>query len=101
MKTLAELSKQANELYAKFLSEQEEILANEARTMNGGVTEEEQQEILAWIHDHDFMDTEEYDMPEDTEGYGPTGHWDEQSFLNYTYATDEDGEWINPYNTDF
>lgn len=100
MKTLNELSKQADELYAKFIKEQEERLATEARTMNGGVTKEEQQEILNWIHDHDFMDTEEYDMP-DCEGYGPTGHWDEQSFFNYTYATDEDGEWINPYNTDF
>ena len=77
MKTLNELSKQAKALYDSFLAEQNDFL--DANT-------------------DDLIDEE----PEfDNEGYGPTSHWDEQSFFNYTYATDEDGEWINPYNTDF
>ena len=96
MKTLVEIAKQADKLYADFLKEQEATLPQRLKTMNGGITEEEQEEILNWIHEHDYMDTEEYDMPEDNEYYGPTGHWDEQAYYEYAYDRDEDGEWVHP-----
>lgn len=73
---LVEIAKQADKLYADFLKEQEEI--------------------LNWIHEHDYMDTEEYDAPEDCEYYGPTGHWDEQAYYEYTYDKDEDGNLVHP-----
>lgn len=95
MKTLVEIAKQADKLYADFLKEQEETLPQRLKTMNGGITEEEQNKILEWIHEHDYMDTDEYDIP-DNEGYGPTGHYDEQTYENYAYAKDEDGNWLHP-----
>ena len=98
MKTICEVAKNADKLYADFLNDNKELIPNKKTP----ITEEEQQEILEWMYEHDYMDTDEYDMPEDCEYYSNhTGHWDEMSFMNYLYATDEDGEWINPYDTDF
>ena len=98
--TLVELAKQADKLYDEFLKEQEELLPQQLKTMNGGITEEEQQEILEWIHEHDFMDTDEYDMPADynilpEEWLNNAKHWDEQAFFKHIYTTDEDGNYIN------
>lgn len=99
MMTLVELAKQADKLYDEFLKEQEELLPQKLKTMNGGITEEEQQEILEWIHEHDFMDTDEYDIDDEyiipEERLNITGHYDEQAFLNHIRATDEDGNFIN------
>lgn len=77
MKTLNELSKQAKALYDSFLAEQNDFL--DANT-------------------DDLIDEE----PEvDNEGYGRTSHWDEQSYSNYRYATDEDGNWLHPYDVEY
>ena len=95
MKTLVEIAKQADKLYADFLKEQEATLPQRLKTMNGGITEEEQNEILEWIHEHDYMDTDEYDIDDEyiipEERLNITGHYDEQAFLNHIRATDEDG----------
>ena len=96
MKTLVEIAKQADKLYNEFLKEQEELLPQQLKTMNSGITEEEQNKILEWIHEHDYMDTDEYDAPEDCEYYGSTGHWDEQAYYEYAYDKDEDGNWVHP-----
>lgn len=77
MKTLNELSKQAKALYDSFLAEQNDFLD---------------------AHTDDLINEE----PEfDNEGYGPATHWDEQAYSNYRYATDEDGNWLHPYDIEY
>ena len=60
------------------------------------ISEEEQLEILEQLRMTDFEDTEEYDDIEHE-----SGHWDEQAFYNYTYAADEDGNWLHPYDKEY
>lgn len=74
---LIDAAKQAEALYDSFLAEQDDFLD---------------------AHIEDLIDEE----PEfDNEGYGHTSHWDEQAYSNYRYATDEEGNWLHPYDTDF
>ena len=74
---LSEAAKQAEALYDSFLAEQDDFLD---------------------AHIDDLIDEE----PEfDNEGYGHTSHWDEQSYSNYRYAQDEDGNWVHPYDVEY
>lgn len=74
---LIDAARQAEALYDSFLAEQDDFLD---------------------AHIEDLIDEE----PEfDNEGYGPSGHWDEMSFFNYTYAQDEDSNWVHPYDKEY
>ena len=74
---LIDAARQAEALYDSFLAEQDDFLD---------------------AHIEDLMDEE----PEfDNEGYGHTTHWDEQAYSNYRYATDEDGNWLHPYDKEY
>lgn len=74
---LKDAVKQAEALYDSFLAEQDDFLD---------------------AHIEDLIDEE----PEfDNEGYGPTSHWDEQAYSNYMYATDEEGNWLHPYDKEY
>lgn len=77
-KTLAELSKQANELYADFVN--------------------------SWNqnkHDIDELEdlipyTDDYDLEYLNETTGKSGHCDEPILQNYWDAQDEDGNYVHP-----
>ena len=74
---LIDAARQAEALYNSFLAEQDDFLD---------------------AHIEDLIDEE----PEfDNEGYGHTSHWDEQAYSNYRYATDEDGNWLHPYDKEY
>lgn len=74
---LIDAARQAEALYDSFLAEQNDFLD---------------------AHIEDLID-DETDF--DNEGYGPATHWDEQAYSNYRYATDEDGNWLHPYDKEY
>ena len=74
---LIDAARQAEALYDSFLAETNDFLD---------------------AHIEDLIDEE----PEfDNEGYGRTSHWDEQAYSNYMYATDEEGNWLHPYDKEY
>ena len=74
---LIDAARQAEALYNSFLAEQDDFLD---------------------AHIEDLI-SEEQEF--DNEGYGPVKHWDEQAYSNYMYATDEDGNWLHPYDKEY
>lgn len=90
MLTLDELSKQANELYNKFVDDYNQT---------------ELEDLIPYTDDYDleYLDEMQHkldmlaDMDDDEMVYS-TGHFDEQILDNYWSATDEDGTYIHPYN---
>ena len=74
---LIDAARQAEALYDSFLAEQDDFLD---------------------AHIEDLIDEEQ---EFDNEGYGHTSHWDEQAYSNYRYATDEDGNWLHPYDKEY
>lgn len=74
MLTLNELSKQAEELYNKFLNDIQDM-----------------QDASSDVED-------DYDDYYSDEVISKSGHYDEQALENYRYATNEDGEYIHRLN---
>lgn len=77
MITLEELSKQANELYNKFVNDYEQ---------------RELEDLIPYTDDYDLEYLDEIDHK--------SGHCDEQILNNYWSATNEDGNYIHPYNNE-
>lgn len=84
MKKLSEISKNANELYSDFVDSWNQHKQS---------------------HDIDELEdlipyTDDYDLPYLDEVARKSGHCDEQILLNYWSATDEDGNYVHPYDVE-
>lgn len=77
MLTLNELSKQAEELFNKFAKDYDQM---------------ELEDLIPYTDDYDLDYLDEIDRK--------SGHCDEQILNNYWSATDEDGNYIHPYDTE-
>ena len=77
MLTLKDLSKQAEELYNKFVDDYNQT---------------ELEDLIPY--------TDDYDLEYLDETMAKSGHCDEQILQNYWSATDEDGTYIHPYDTE-
>lgn len=92
MLTLNELSKQAEALYKKFVDDYNQT---------------ELEDLIPYTDDYDleYLDEMQHkldmlaDMDDDEMVYS-TGHCDEQILDAYWSATDEDGNYIHPYNNE-
>lgn len=96
MLTLSELSKQANDLYNKFVDDYEQT-----------VNIDEIEDSIPYTDDYDLEYLDEMqrkldmlaDMDDDEMVYS-TGHFDEQALDSYWSATDEDGSYMHPYDVE-
>lgn len=88
MLTLNELSKQAEELYNKFEADYSQKSDDNTSSL---FTDDEILDILL-----DELSEPNYE-PELLYSQ-PAGHFDEQTLEQYLSMTDEDGEYIHPYN---
>lgn len=77
MLTLSELSKQANELYNKFVDDYNQT---------------ELEDLIPYTDDYDLEYLDEIACK--------SGHCDEQILDAYWSATDEDGNYTHPYNNE-
>ena len=77
MLTLSELSKQAEELYNKFVDDYNQT---------------ELEDLIPYTDDYDLEYLDEITTK--------SGHCDEQILDAYLSATDEDGNYIHPYNNE-
>lgn len=89
---LSELSKQAEELYNDFVDNYDQM---------------ELEDLIPYTdyYDLEYLDEMQRkldmlaDMDDDEMVYS-TGHFDEQALDSYRSATDEDGNYIHPYNNE-
>lgn len=82
MSKLVEAANRASELYTDFINE----------------LNEEDAFALELAYALGYIDLPDEQETPDNEGYGHTTHWDEQTYSNYRYAQDEDGNWLHPYD---
>lgn len=88
---ILDISKQANELYNDFVDNYNQEI----------------EDLIPYTDDYDLEYLDEMqrklemlaDMDDDEMVYS-TGHFDEQALDNYWSATDEDGNYIHPYDVE-
>lgn len=87
MLTLNEISKKAEELYSRFEADYNQKFESEL------FTDDEIIDILI-----DELAEPNYESESELLYTQPAGHFDEQTLEQYLSMTDEDGEYLHPYN---